>query len=354
MAQTRRPPVRVGIVGLGRAGLQMHGPELQQMPEMFQVIGACDLIKERRDMAIQQFPRCRNFRTFEDMLHDPDIELIDICTPSINHVPMALQALKLKRWVNVERPFCLDFNQATILRAASLNAGNRLLVRHNYRYEPAFVQTREIIESGILGPVYDIKIRRGQFRRRDDWQTLKSCGGGACMAWGPAFFDQALLLLGSQPFKVFSEFKRVASVGDAEDYMRVVMRNNLGLTVDLEISGGRVGMDPMFCVTGEKGEWRYYEGAPEGMLRILDPSVKLPRRRSSVRTPPLGSFGTEESLSWLDQTVPIAPKGRAGMSVIWEDVYNQIRGNVPYPVSMDSTMETMRLLCLMLKDSNYA
>ena len=217
-----------------------------------------------------------------------------------------------------------------------LAMGGKLLVRHNYRYEPAFVQTREIIESGLLGPVYDIKIRRGHFHRRDDWQTVKSCGGGVCMA------------------KIFSDFKRVASVGDAEDYLRIVMRNFTGLTIDLEISAGRIGVDPLFCVTGEKGEFRLYPDAPEGTLRIIDPKQKLPRRRSSVRTPPLGSFGTAETINWLDKQIPVAPKGRAGMAVIWEDVYRQIRENIAYPITLDQTIETMRLLTLIKKDSNYA
>ena len=354
MIHTGRPPIRVGIVGLGRAGLQMHGPELARYPDQFHVLAVCDPIKERRDIAQQQFPRCRLYRRFEDMLEDADIELIDICTPSTYHVPMAIAALKTKKWVNVERPFCLEYDQAMVLRATAIKSGGRLLVRHNYRYEPAFVQTQEIIESGVLGPVYDIKIRRGQFRRRDDWQTVKSCGGGICMAWGPAFLDQAQILLRATPTKIFSDFKRVASVGDAEDYMRIILRNFSGLTVDMEISGGRVGLDPLFCVTGEKGEFRLYPNAPEGTLRILDPTKKLPRRRSSVRTPPLGSFGTAETIHWIDKQVPVAPKNRAGMDVIWQDVYRQIRQNIPYPVSLDTAIETIRLLTLLKKDSNYA
>ena len=350
----RLSPIRVGIAGLGRAGLQMHGPELLAYPELFQIVGVCDPLKERRDIALEQFPGSRPFRKIEDMIKDPDIELIDICTPSLNHTASALMALRAGKWVNLERPFCMDMNQASILRAASQRAGNRLMLRHNYRYEPAFVQTREIIESGRLGPIYDIKIRRGQFTRRDDWQTIKNCGGGVGLGMGPALMDQALVLLGSSPVKIYADFKRVASVGDAEDYMHVIMRNGTDLTVDLELSGGRIGIDPIFQVTGERGEWRVYPDAPEGLLTILDPSVPLPRRRSSVRTPPLGSFGTEETLSWVTEQIPIAPKGRNGMAVIWEDVFNLVRKGTPYPVTGDFAMETMRILCAIKKESNYA
>ena len=46
MIRTTRPPIRVGIVGLGRAGLQMHGPELMQYPHLFQVVAVCDQFKD--------------------------------------------------------------------------------------------------------------------------------------------------------------------------------------------------------------------------------------------------------------------------------------------------------------------
>ena len=354
MIRTTRPPIRIGIVGLGRAGLEMHCPELAQIPELFKIIAVCDPIKERRDVALERFPDCRAYRRYEDILNDPDVELVDIVTRSDEHAAHVMQALKTRKWVNVERPFCCDYDQAMVLRAAAIKSGNRLLVRHNYRYEAAYLQTKEVIDSGVLGEIYDIKIRRGTYERRDDWQTVKRCGGGTALAWGPAFLDQALELLHSPPVKVWSDFKRVASVGDAEDFMRVIMRNMAGLTVDLEISGGRITERPLFVVTGTKGEFTLYPGAQEGMIRHLDKKQKLARRRSSVRTPPLGSFGTPETVRWVETKVTVAPKAESGMALIWEHVFNAIRENKPYPIPLDTAIETMRILSLIKKESAFA
>ena len=354
MIRTTRPPIRIGIVGLGRAGLEMHCPELAEIPELFKIIAVCDPVKERRDLAVERFPDCRTYRRYEDLLADPDVELVDIATRSDDHAAHVMQALKTRKWVNVERPFCCDYDEAMVLRAAAIKAGNRLLVRHNYRYEAAYLQVREVMESGVLGEIYDIKIRRGTYERRDDWQTVKRCGGGTALAWGPAFLDQALELLKTPPVKVWSDFKRVASVGDAEDFMRVILRNMAGLTVDLEISGGRIGVIPQFTVTGTKGEFTLYPDATEGTLRYLDRKQKLARRRSSVRTPPLGSFGTPENLRWLETKIPVAPKADSGLKLIWEHVFCAIRENKPYPISLDSAIETMRILTLVKKESAFA
>lgn len=354
MIRTTRPPIRIGIAGLGRAGLEMHCPELDLYPELFKIVAVCDPIKERRDVVVARYPECRTYRRYEDLLADPDVELVDIATRSDDHAVHAMQALKTRKWVLLERPFCRDYDEAMILRAASIKAGNKLLVRHNYRFEPAFLQVKEVIESGVLGEVYDIKMRRGVYERRDDWQVVKRCAGGAALVWGPAFLDQALELLHTPPVKLWSDFKRVASVGDAEDYVHVIMRNMLGMTVDLEYSGGRIGVEPLFVVTGAKGAFRLYPDATEGTLIRLDPKQKIARRRSSVRTPPLGSFGTAETLKWVETTVPVKPKADAGMALIWEHVFAAIRENRPYPISLDTAIETMRILTLVKKESAFA
>ncbi len=354
MIRTTRPPIRIGIAGLGRAGLEMHCPELDQYPELFKIMAVCDPVKERRDLVIERYPECRTYRRYEDLLADPDVELVDIATRSDDHAAHVMQALKTGKWVNVERPFCRDYDEAMVLRAAAIKAGNRLLVRHNYRYEAAFLQVREVMESGVLGEIYDIKMRRGAYERRDDWQVVKRCAGGSALALGPAFLDQALELLRTPPVKVWSDLKRVASVGDAEDYVRIILRNMAGLTVDLEISGGRISRVPLFVVTGAKGEFTLYADEAEGTLRYLDPKQKLPRRRSSVRTPPLGSFGTPETLRWLEAKVPLKPKAESGLTLIWEHVFNVIRENKPYPVSLDTAIETMRILTLVKKESPFA
>ncbi|MBP5227990.1 MAG: Gfo/Idh/MocA family oxidoreductase [Kiritimatiellae bacterium] len=354
MISTTRPPIRVGLVGLGRAGLEMHVPELLRYPELFKITAVCDPLKDRRDLVLSQLPECRAYRRFEDLLLDPDVELVDVATRSDEHGQQAIQALKAGKWVNMEQPFCRDYEEARMVQAAAVRVGNKLLVRHNYRYEPAFIKTKEVIESGLLGEVYDIKIRRGVFSRRDDWQTVKRCAGGAALMWGPAFLGQALELMKTPPSRVFSDFKRIASVGDAEDYVRIVMRNLAGLTVDLEISGGRISRDPLFVVSGTRGAFRIDADAETASIRYLDPAVPLMRRRSSVRTPPLGSCETPESLAWIEKQIPAQPAAEAGLSLIWEQVFNAIRENKPYPIPLESAIETLRILTLIKKESAFA
>jgi len=354
MIQKTRLPVRIGIAGLGRAGFETHCAELDLHPHLFKIVAVCDPLKERRDLVSSRYPGCHVYRRLEDLLADTHVELIDIATRTDEHLMHIMMALKTQKWVNVERPFCCDHEQALMIRAAAIKAGNRLLVRNPYRFEAAFLQAKNIMDSPLLGGVYHIKMRRGSYERRDDWQVIKRCGGGVTLSQGTTFLDQALELLKAPPVKVWADFKRVAALGDAEDYFRILMRNHANLTVDLEVSGGRIREEPLFVLTGSRGEYSVMPGASEAKLRYLDPSKPLARRRSSVRSPPLGSQVAPEILHWMEATLPLKHDPKADLAQIWEHVFNTIRENKPYPVPLDHEIEIMRLLSLVRKESPFA
>jgi predicted dehydrogenase len=345
-------PVRVGIVGLGRAGWGQHCPELDQYPNLFQIVAVCDPVKERRDLAVAKY-HCQSYRRFQDLLADHSVELVDIATVSDGHLDQALAGLGTGKWVQVEPPMCRTYDEALVLRAAAIKARHRLVVRQNRRFEPGFQQVREVIASGMLGEIYDIKIRQGRFQRRDDWQTVKRCTGGLLLHEGPHYLDQALQILGATPAKIWADLKRVAATGDAEDYVHILLRNADGLTIDLEISGGRILPEPEYAVTGSRGALAYSSGDAL-RLRYLDAKHKLSRRRASVRTPPLGPFGTPENLKWSEESIPVNPKTPCGLTKIWEHLFATIRQNRPFPVTIDQAIETMRIITAARKDTPFA
>ena len=346
-----RGPIRIGLAGLGRAGLGMHIPELAFFPEIFKVVAVCDPVKERRDVALRQLG-CRAYRTYADLLGDEDVELVDIATRSADHFEHAMMALKARRWVLVEKPMALGYEEAIKLRAASIKAGNRLFVRHNRRFEPGFCKAREIAAGGKLGEIYDVRLRRGSFQRRDDWQAVKRCGGGQLLNWWPHLIDQALQFLGTPPTQMYAELKRVAAVGDAEDFVRIILRNSADLTVDLEISGGRIVGVPECTVTGTRGALSL--SGDTLRLRYLDPARRLPRRRASVRTPKLGGFGTPEILPWIEEEIRAEATESVSLHAIWHHLHAAIRRNKPFPVTLDQAVEVMRVADLARKETPFA
>ena len=69
-----------------------------------------------------------------------------------------MRALHAGRYVFLEKPIAMSFKEAGKLARAADKAPRRLYFRHNRRFEPTFNQVQEIIASGILGEVYEIKL----------------------------------------------------------------------------------------------------------------------------------------------------------------------------------------------------
>jgi len=344
-------PIRMGIVGVGRAGWSMHCGELAGRGRKFKFVAACDTVKERRDMMAERYG-CRTYARIEGLLADPDVELVDIATRSCDHVAHTLAALAAGKTVFLEKPICLTYAEAKRLQRAAASARGNLYIRHNRRFEPAFQHVKEIIASGILGEVYEIKLRRCGYARRDDWQALKRFGGGQLLNWGPHIIDHGLRFLRTPPVSIWSDLKLVAAVGDAEDHLKIVMRNKQGLVVDIEISGGMALEEPEYLVSGTKGA---LSCTGESMkLRYLDPKRKPPARRVKAGTPSAASFGSPDKLRWVEKTIKVRPKSRCNVDDIWDRLYAAIREGAPFPIKLSEAVAVMKVVSQVKKGTPFA
>ena len=340
--QTIHQPVRIGLVGLGRAGWGMHCSELESRKDKFQIIAACDVEPERRNRMQQRYG-CKTYACLADLLADPQVELVDIATRSPDHVTHATAALQAGKDVFLEKPIALSYDQAEELHRVAQSAGGQLWIRHNRRFEPAFVHIRQILDSGVLGDVFEIKLRRHNFQRRDDWQAIIACGGGQLLNWGPHIIDHGLRLLDSPLQSMWSDLKQVAALGDAEDHLKIILKGENGRIVDLEISGGAAIPEPEYLIFGSRGALSC--DGKTIRLRRLDPSKQLLARKASAATPRMeGVFGDPNELVWLDETFPVAPVPSCDTDSIWDHLYAAIRENRQFPISLNEALEVMRVV----------
>jgi len=349
----QRPPIRVALMGLGRSMFSDHFPIFKRHPALFKVVAACDLLKERRDIVAKDFPDCKMFRQFGDMLDEHDIDLVDIATCTTDHVKHALMSLKRGFWTLLESPMALTFDDAQVLRGQALKSKNRLLVMQRGLFSPDFILTRLMMNDPRLGMVHQIRIRREDYIRRDDWQCVKRLGGGAAYYAMTDLIIQALKLLPTPPIQMWSELKRIASLGDAEDYAHINLKTRDQLSADIEFNGGVLACEraPSFVIRAERGVFKVEPGALEGTLSIIDPDFKFPRRRSSVRTPPI--IDLHEEFPVVQIKIPL-PKGTLhGPPAFWKHVYDTIRTAAPFPLQLEDSIEAVKFSHLMKKTSPF-
>ena len=349
-----RPPLRIALVGLGRAMLHDHLPALKRLPELYQVTAVCDLLRERRAIVEQDYPKVRTYRRVEDMLDDPDIDLVDIALPTVDHQSAALESLNREKYTVVEAPLALSHDAATILKAASAKARGRLFAYTPGLFAPDFRLAQMALDNPSLGEIYEVRVRHQDYLRRDDWQSVKRCGGGAVWYAGLEAVLQAVALMRAQPTQLWSELKRVAALGDAEDLAHIILKSRGAVTADIEINGGLLApYEPSFSVRGSRGAFTVAPHAEDGVYHVIDPNFRFPRRRSSVRTPPLDDM--HENLQIVDIPATLPPDAeRSGSVAFWRALYATIRTAEPFPVALDDVVEAIRYLQLVKKASPFA
>ena len=170
-------PIKLGMIGIGRAGYNMHLKEMAGKG-LFEIYAVCDLEDDRLEKMKNEYG-CKTYKRVEDIVEDPEIEVIDIATRSCDHFVHAMTALQAGKTVFLEKPITMNYEEAKKLFEYADSLGkNKLLIRHNRRFEAKFIEAQRIIDSGILGDVYYVKRSVANFDRRTDWQTLSQYGGG--------------------------------------------------------------------------------------------------------------------------------------------------------------------------------
>ena len=349
----QRPPIKVALMGLGRAMFTDHYTVFRRHPALFKVVAACDLVKDRRDIVEKDYPDCKMFRQFSDMLDEHDIDVVDIATCTVDHVKHAMMSLKKGFWTLLETPMALTPDEAQILRGQAQKSKNRLLILQRGLFSPDFLLTKMVMGDPRLGQIHQIRIRREDFIRRDDWQCVKRLGGGAAYYAMTDLTLQALKLLPTPPVQMWSELKRIASLGDAEDYAHMNLKTRDLMSADVEFNGGCLATDrsPSFEIRGERGVFKVAQGATTGTLTMIDPNFSFPRRRASVRTPEIRDM--HEVIP--EQTVEVSlPKGTPyGPSAFWRHVYDTVRTAAPFPLQLEDSIEAVKFSYLMKKTSPF-
>ena len=355
--------IKVGICGLGRAGRQMHIPELASYPDLFEIIAGCDTAPDRLLDLPPAAAGIRTFATLPELLADPEVELVTIATRNADHTPQAIEALEAGKYVVIEKPIAVSVEQVMRLKEASERYPGKLFLRFNRRYEPEFNHIRRILSRGILGRITMIKLyRHPVYCRRRDWQTLNRFCGGMLNNWGPHILDQALQLLGSPVVDVWSNLQHNFSAGDADDQIKILLKAANGCVADIEISSTCALPGNLYEVWGDRGALTVPNEGKVLRLKYLKEGFQLPEIHAETGNYPL-FYGNQEPLELICEEIPVeAGRGHTlqkgarkasgvgtqatgyySQDTMWLDVYDAIRNGIPYPITMEDGVNVVKL-----------
>lgn len=176
-----------GIVGCGAIS-KRHVAAINKI-ENAQLIGVFNTPKSfAEDFAKEH--NCRVFDTYEEMLSCEDIDIINICTPSGTHAPLAIEAANSKKNVIVEKPMAITKEEIKSVVEAVEKNNIKLCVVSQLRFDENIQRVKKAIDSGelgdiILADIYMKYYRSPEYYSCSNWRgTWAMDGGGALMNQG--------------------------------------------------------------------------------------------------------------------------------------------------------------------------
>jgi len=327
--------ITTAIVGLGRAGWNLH---LLPMLEHggFAIAAVADPAQDRTAEAASR-TGCQSFPSIDELLAANAAELVVVATPSRTHFQDIKKVLESGRHCIAEKPLAMSASEADALVALARRRGLHLFVHHAHLHRNEFAHLRDVLSSGVLGPLFHLRAFWGGYSRRWDWQTLKKNGGGELNNTCPHPVSVILPLLGSPVRRVYADLRNIKNAGDAEDFVHLVMECESGVTADMTITSAVLWPGPKWTLAGRFGtlnsdgavsRLKYYDPAKVEDLSVLDEAAP---NRQYLR----------EQLPWQEEERTVEETTTPSFH---HNVHDVIRGDTAPVVTPESAAEVVRVL----------
>jgi len=175
---------KFGIVGLGLIA-DFHGRAIEAM-EGAEVYACMDFVEERVKSFSKEFG-CRGYTNLEEMLSNPEIDIVTVCTPSGAHMEPSLKIIDAGKHLIVEKPMEITLDRCKRILKAAEGKGVRVATIFPSRFHEASKLIKNTIESNrfgklVLGDAYVKWLRTQEYYDKGGWHGTKALdGGGALM-----------------------------------------------------------------------------------------------------------------------------------------------------------------------------
>lgn len=246
--------LKVGVIGVGGIA-RTHMPGWQAS-EHAEVVAGSDINGVILDRWGQAHAITKLSTDPGDLFADPDVDIIDVCTPNMYHTPLVIAALEAGKHVICEKPLAPTPADIRKLIEARDRSGRLLMTAQHFRFSGVSQAMKREIETGVLGDIYHARswmLRRNAFIPSPTFVIKEHSGGGPCIDIGVHILDLTLWLMGNpKPVAVsgvaraelahkkgaFSIWREgaVPPEFDVEDFAAAFVRFETGATLMLEVS----------------------------------------------------------------------------------------------------------------------
>jgi len=297
--------IRVGIIGMGRSGWELHAAPLSQLPG-YQVAAVCDQSEKRLTEAARLF-NAKPFTDPEALCRAPEVDLVVVAVPGSLHSTLAIHALGFGKHVLVEKPMANTLAEAEAMLAAAEKSKGLLTVFHNRMWDRDFLMVRQLVQEAFFGEVLSIESRvmtygpewpsYGVPEFNATWRTQAAYGGGFLADWGPHLVGQCLALAGAWPARVTCQLRSQVWATEVEDAFNLCLDFDSGLLVMIEGSNNArlplprwfvVGREATLVADGAWGRWTHMRARKSVGSMVMDIVPQDPGSATAGRSMAVG------------------------------------------------------------------
>ena len=199
--------MKIAVIGCGTIANAAHIPSYMNNKEA-EIKYFCDIIPERAEEAVKKYGCGTAVVDYKEVLADPEIEAISVCTPNKAHSEITIAALEAGKNVLCEKPAARVYEDALKMQEAQHKSGKVLNIGVVNRFNYNVNKMKEIIDAGELGEIYQVYV---SFRSHRSIPGLGGAftdksiaGGGVTIDWGVHVFDLVMYCCGDPKVKTVS------------------------------------------------------------------------------------------------------------------------------------------------------
>lgn len=253
----------IGVIGAGGWGIN-HVRTYNQLSDC-KILKVSDLFEKNLEKVKEINPEIYVTSSAQELIEDDSLQGIVIATTSDSHFPLAKEALLKGKNVFVEKPLCLDLDNAKELIKLAEEKNLALMVGHLLLYHPAVTWIKNYIKSGELGELYSINSQRLNLGRV---RTTENA------FWSLAPHDVSIMM-----HLVDSPIKKYSSLG--KDFINKGIEDTFFFSLEFEngvIGNGHVSwLDPnktrKFTIVGSKKMIVFDDMSKDEKVQVFDKRV---------------------------------------------------------------------------------
>jgi predicted dehydrogenase len=196
--------LRFGFIGLGAMGLSHVNIVDELCQGHAEVAAVCSNNAEHIRQVLKIAPKAKVFKHEAELIAAP-LDAVFVSTPNFTHVPLALQVIKARKHLFLEKPCGITAEECQQLAAAADGSERVVMIGHELRYSPFFQKIKDLVAAGEIGRPQMVWCRefRGPFQKKsNDWIQDNRRSGGTLVEKNCHHFDLMNWWVDSKPKRV--------------------------------------------------------------------------------------------------------------------------------------------------------